>query len=142
MNEISPSCHGFLPAEKDSKLEDQIAALEDEMDLEDDGEEPFSPAVTGTPKRKKSDECKNPRKVKYRGERLNMSGEHPEIGTRIVMDTVFGKQIYAIYSKKNKKTEDFTYILINSDGKETSFDMKSQDWEYCEEEDVISPHNE
>ena len=74
------------------------------------------------------------RKVKRRGGKKRQ-GQHPEIGSKIIMDTLSGGMKYVVNAKKNNKPEDFNYVLLNEEGIETSFDMKSQNWLYEVEED-------
>ena len=54
---------------------------------------------------------------------------------KIIMDTLSGGMKYVVKAKKNNKSEDFNYVLLNGEGIETSFDMKSQNWIYEVEED-------
>ena len=36
---------------------------------------------------------------------------------------------------QTQKKEDYSYILINEDGDQVTFDLKDQSWEYTQEED-------
>ena len=98
-------------------------------------EEVTKSTLTSTPKRGRSvEEPKEQRKVKRRGGKKRQ-GQHPEIGSKIIMDTLSGGKKYVVNTKKNNKPEDFNYVLLNEEGIETSFDMKSQNWLYEVEED-------
>ena len=84
--------------------------------------------LPGTPKRRRQGEDQEERTVRGRTE----SGRHPDIGSKIWMQTISGKCEYSVESKKNKKPGDFLYILVNSEKRRASFDLKNVPWEYLE----------
>ena len=133
----SPPCHGFegdMPEERMSdKLSDEILVLENEENLLD--EDPLTPK---TPKRTRTQEPL--RRMVKRREIKNAIGEHPKIGGEILLETLSGKGCYTVYSKKNNRSDDYSYILINSEGDEASFDLKNQTWYYSDDAgDTSSP---
>ena len=88
--------------------------------------------LPGTPKRLREGEDQEERTVRGRTE----SDRHPNIGSKILMQTLAGKCEYTVESKKNKKQDDFLYTLVNSDkSRRASFDLKNVPWEYLEEND-------
>ena len=52
------------------------------------------------------------------------------------------KMEYLVHSKKNKKPDDYIYVLVNSEKRKTSFDMKDIVWDYVEEIDPLSTPKE
>ena len=67
-------------------------------------------------------------------------GVHPDIGKRICVETINGKKVYLVKSKKSRKSStDLIYSLLNEENKETSFNLKSISWDYVDEnqEDVL-----
>ena len=152
--DFSPPCYGFdrenTGVAARTKLGQKIVNLQESSEVpEDKGEinvqekgrkydeieEVTNLTLTSTPKRGRSvGEPKEQRKVKRRGGKKRQ-GQHPEIGSKIIMDTLSGEMKYVVNAKKNNKPDDFNYVLLNEEGMETSFDMKSQNWLYEVEED-------
>ena len=65
--------------------------------------------------------------------------KHPEVGKEIYLETYGGRRKYIVYSKKNKKGDDYSYTLTNEEGEKVIFDLKDQSWEYfLEEGDPLS----
>ena len=64
-----------------------------------------------------------------RGKR--MKGGHPEIGSKIRVETLKGFQEYIVSSKKSiKKLSDCNYYLENDENKTVAFDLKEVYWDY------------
>ena len=125
--ETSPPFHGF-PSPDVEKSSDSSSSQEEPQELVETG-------LSGTPKRVREGEGPDGRTVRGRTE----SDKHPEIGSKILMQTISGKCEYVVESKKNKKQGDFLYTLVNSESRRTSFDLKNVPWNYLEEKDVIDP---
>ena len=49
------------------------------------------------------------------------------------MQTLQGKSEYTVESKKNNRSEDFSYVLVSSEHRRASFDLKEIPWDYLEE---------
>ena len=52
---------------------------------------------------------------------------HPTIGSKILVDTIDGKGVYEVRSKKNNSVSDFVYCLAK-DGKESTLNLKRVKW--------------
>ena len=39
-----------------------------------------------------------------------------------------------VHSKKNRRKEDYSYILTNEEGDKATFDLKDQNWDYFQKE--------
>ena len=143
----SPPCHGFEGEENgevlSQKIGETISGLEDEENkmvsddssvtenMEDVVEENcINSEILGTPKRRWED-SKPRRKVKPR----NDTKEHPNIGDKIVLETLSGGKIYTVHSKKNRRDSDFNYVLINTEGNEVLLDLKGQSWGSSKDEE-------
>ena len=60
-----------------------------------------------------------------------------------MIDTLKGKGEYVVKSKKSKRPDDYIYVLVNSEKKSASFDMKDRIWAYLDEVDPLkSPQKE
>ena len=121
--ETSPPFHGF-----------PSLGVEKSFDSSSSHDEPLESAETGligTPKRVREGDGPDGRTVRGRTE----SDMHPEIGSKIWMQTISGKCEYVVESKKNKKQGDFLYTLVNSESRRTSFDLKNVPWNYLEDND-------
>ena len=96
-------------------------------------------SVHGTPKRTRTGDQKPQRIVKRRSDPKDCV-RHPEVGKEINLETYGGKKKYIVCSKKNRRKEDYGYILTNEKGEKVMFDLKDQGWEYIQEEgDPLSP---
>ena len=143
----SPPCHGFEGEENgevlSQRIGETISGLEDEENkmvsddssvtenMEDVVEENcINSEILGTPKRRWED-SKPRRKVKPR----NDTKEHPNIGDKIVLETLSGEKIYTVHSKKNRRDSDFNYVLINTEGNEVLLDLKGQSWGSSKDEE-------
>ena len=74
------------------------------------------------------------------GRDKRLKGAHPELGYKIIVETITGKQEYTVKSKKNvKKLSDCFYFLQNSENKVRAYDLKDVDWEYMVEGEVFEP---
>ena len=142
---ISPPCHGFGEEENEPevsvKLGDKIKEKEESIDrsVAEDMEETQNLILPGTPKRTRTDDPKPQRLVKRRSD-PKVPGKHPELGKEINLDTYGGKKKYIVYSKKNRRKEDFSYTLTNEEGDQATFDLKDQSWKYSQvEDDPLKP---
>ena len=141
----SPPCHGFTDEETGHevsiKLGEKIKSREENVDevVAENTEETRTLIAPGTPKRTRTEDSNPQRKVKPRSD-PKVTGMHPDLGKKIDLGTYGGVKKYIVCSKKNKKKEDYSYILKNEDGDEVTFDLKGQSWEYTqEEEDPLNP---
>ena len=74
------------------------------------------------------------------GRDKRLRGAHPEIGYKILVETITGNHEYVVKSKKNvKKLSDCFYYLQNSENKVKAYDLKDANWDYVDESDVIEP---
>ena len=147
----SPPCHGFTDEEneqdKNIKLQDKIDGLETNVQMLEENTEGVDMesikdsqglGVQGTPKRSRTGDAKPKRIVKRRSDPKD-GVKHPEVGKEIYLETYGGKRKYIVYSKKNKKVDDYSYTLTNEEGEKVIFDLKDQSWEYfLEEGDPLS----
>ena len=102
------------------------------LDL-DESAFPDSEGLPGTPKRAREGESPS-----MDCSKVFRSDRHPDIGRKIGFETVKGKCEYSVESKKNKKDDDFSYVLINSESKKTEFDLKTVKWVYISDGDPLS----
>ena len=145
--ESSPDFHGFSVTDvgggsdgggpsKTEQLSQKIEDLEDSslVSISNNSEE-----VPVIPKRKERDEdSSSPNNSK-----IKKSEKHPDVGSKIVIDTLKGKGEYVVKSKKSKRPDDYIYVLVNSKKKSASFDMKDRIWAYLDEVDPLkSPQKE
>ena len=93
----------------------------------------LSVELPGTPKRGRGDESPGENNSK-----VPKSDFLPELGSKIVFETVKGKCEYTVETKKNNKEDDFSYTLINSERKKMEFDLKTVQWEYSKDSDPLS----
>ena len=104
----------------------------EDLDL-DESAFPDSEGLPGTPKRAREGESPS-----MDCSKVFRSDRHPDIGRKIGFETVKGKCEYSVESKKNKKDDDFSYVLINSESKKTEFDLKTVKWVYLSDGDPLS----
>ena len=119
VKETSPPFHGF-----------PSPGVEEALDSSNSRET----GLPGTPKRAREGEGLDGRPVRVRTE-----SRHPDIGIKILMQTISGKCEYTVESKKSKRPGDFVYTLINSESRRASFDLKNVPWEYIEKKDDVDP---
>ena len=138
-NGSSPPFYGFPEIDESGlskKLDEKILDMENSSsDLPDGDKPPDEDAVAGNRKREGEDLSPTSSKV-------TKSDNHPTIGSKIIIETLKGKAEYYVDSGKNNKNEDFSYILINNEGKKTSFGLKGMSWEYLNGVDPLSPPKE
>ena len=144
MGESSPDFHGFSDAVSNqdgiSKTEQLSHKIEEmEVSSNDSASSNNSDEVPPLPKRKeRPDDGFSPNNSK-----IKKSEKHPDVGSNIVVETIKGKGAYFVESKKNKRSDDYSYVLVNADQKSTSFDMKDIKWVYMDEVDPLkSPQKE
>jgi len=143
VEETSPAFHGFplMDSGGDSaaggssiteQLSQKIVALEESSSGSSSSTNSGEvPAVI--PKRKeRSEDSSSPNNSK-----VKKSDKHPDIGRTILIDTIKGKVKYIVESKKNNRSEDYIYVLVNSDKKSKPFDLKDIFWEYFDEIDPL-----
>ena len=66
--------------------------------------------------------------------KAKLTHPHPDLGSKIWMDTISGRFTYVVDSKKNNKPGDFSYNLMNEDKEVTTFDLKLVLWDYLTED--------
>ena len=138
-NGSSPPFYGFPEIDESGlskKLDEKILDMENSSsDLPDGDKPPDEDAVAGNRKHEGEDLIPTSSKV-------TKSDIHPTIGSKIIIETLKGKAEYYVDSGKNNKNEDFSYILINNEGKKTSFNLKGMSWEYLNGVDPLSSPKE
>ena len=133
ITEELPPFHGFLPGSTPSKFEavevnPVVTLTSAAVTVPVSSCLSSSGKMDDTPKEKRvrpsdsPDMCKKKSKV------------HPEIGKKIWIETLNGRENFLIHSKPNSKMGDYVYSVLSDSQNKSKVDLKDVNWDYIEME--------